>query len=124
MVAIVVYLIKEGVGFFKQKDASEEKLTAMLIEDLRAERSQQLQQVIAALSQVGASQNQIAAAIQTMSKAISDINLASQQNARIHSEIFAQLRTQERLLVALSEKIPPQIHTNRATVLPLESQSP
>lgn len=124
MVAIVVYLIKEGVGFFKQKDASEEKLTAMLIEDLRAERSQQLQQVIAALSQVGASQNQIAAAIQTMSKAISDINLATQQNARIHSEIFAQLRNQEKILMSLHERIQSHFPAIGANRLSVERQSP
>jgi hypothetical protein len=106
-VAVAVYIIKEGVAFFKQKDASEDRLTTTLIQDLRAERNQQLQQMIGAISQISQSQRQVAGAIQKMSAAIEDINIASQQNARIHSEIFAQLRNQERILLSLNEKVQP-----------------
>ncbi len=105
LVAVGVYLLKEFVGFFKQKDANEEKLTSSLIQDLRTERSQQLHQMIGAVSQISASQRQVAGAIQKMSIALSDINTASQQNARIFSEIFAQLRSQERILLDLTNEL-------------------
>lgn len=99
MAAIVLYLLKTGFEFFRRKDVKEEQLTEKLIDDLREKHDQQLQQIGKVLAQLESSHKEIAIAVSKMSIAISDINLAAQQNSRIHSEIFAQLRSLERMML-------------------------
>lgn len=100
--AIVVYLLDKGIAFFKRKEDNEEKLTQTLIDDLRKERNQHLEQIIEVLERNESSQKELAIANRKIASAISEINLAAQQNARIYSEIFAQLRSQERMLLSLT----------------------
>lgn len=105
MVAIVVYLIKEGVGFFKQKDASEEKLTASLIEDIRNDRNVHFKQQAEMLIQLKGSHDKIALAIERMGAATTDINLALQMSKRTETEIFHALQQVQQSLILMNEKI-------------------
>jgi hypothetical protein len=104
-VAIVIFILREGLTLFKKKDADEATLIGSLIQDLRTERTEQLQQMQRVLLQLHGSNRQVAIAVQNMSKAISDINLTHQQQARTNTEIFHTLRQQQQVLVAVSEKI-------------------
>jgi hypothetical protein len=105
MVAIVVYLIKEGVGFFKQKDASEEKLTASLIEDIRNDRNIHFKQQAEMLIQLKGSHDKIALAIERTGATMTDINLALQMSKRTETEIFHTLRQMQQEMIVLHEKI-------------------
>lgn len=105
MVAIVVYLIKEGVGFFKQKDASEEKLTASLIEDIRNDRNVHFKQQAEMLIQLKGSHDKIALAIERMGAATTDINLALQMSKRTETEIFHALQQIQQEMSLFNEKL-------------------
>jgi hypothetical protein len=105
MVAIVVYLIKEGVGFFKQKDASEEKLTASLIEDIRNDRNVHFKQQAEMLIQLRTSHDKIALAIERMGASTADINIALQLSKRTETEIFHALQQMQQSLIAMNEKL-------------------
>ncbi|BAU09703.1 hypothetical protein LEP3755_01760 [Leptolyngbya sp. NIES-3755] len=103
--AIVVYIIKEGVAFFKSKDASEERLTRTLIEDLRSTRAHELRQQSEVLGQMKQSYDKIATAIERMSVATSEINTALQISKRTETEIFHALRQNHQALLLLNEKL-------------------
>ncbi|BAS54930.1 hypothetical protein NIES2135_58050 [Leptolyngbya boryana NIES-2135] len=105
MVAIVVYLIKEGVGFFKQKDASEEKLMAILIEDVRNDRNIHFKQQAEMLIQLKGSHDKIALAIERMGAATTDINLALQMSKRTETEIFHALQQIQQEMSLFNEKL-------------------
>ncbi|WNZ44475.1 hypothetical protein Q2T42_21990 [Leptolyngbya boryana CZ1] len=105
MVAIVVYLIKEGVGFFKQKDASEEKLMAILIEDVRNDRNIHFKQQAEMLIQLKGSHDKIALAIERMGAATTDINLALQMSKRTETEIFHTLQQIQQEMSLFNEKL-------------------
>jgi hypothetical protein len=104
-VAIIVYLIKEGIGFFKQKDASEEKLTASLIEDIRNDRNVHFRQQAEMLIQLKGSHDKIALAIERISVSTADINTALQLSKRTETEIFHSLRQVQQEMIVLHEKI-------------------
>lgn len=103
--AIAVYIVKEAIGFFKSKDASEEKLTRTLIEDLRSDRTNQLRQQGEVLEQLRLSHEKIAAAIERMSIATTDINTALQMSKRTETEIFHAIRQNHEALLVLNEKL-------------------
>jgi hypothetical protein len=105
LAAIVVYFIKEGVGFFKKKDADEAALTTALIQDLRSDRREELRRQGELLLELRTSYQQIAQAIEKMSVAIADVSLSHQQSARTNTEIFALLREHSKQFAILSEKI-------------------
>ncbi|MGL4621183.1 MAG: hypothetical protein ACRCZS_19320 [Chroococcidiopsis sp.] len=104
-IAILVFILREGLRFFQSKDASESALTAKLIEDLRGERQQQMRQMGQLLLELKASHQRIAETNSQISTAIAEISVAIQQGKRSESEIFAALRNIERQLTVLSEKI-------------------
>lgn len=104
-VAIIVYLIKEGIGFFKQKDASEDRLMASLIEDIRNDRNVHFKQQAEMLIQLKESHDKIALAIERMGAATTDINLALQMSKRTETEIFHSLQQVQQSLISLNEKI-------------------
>ena len=101
LVAIIPFCVKEAIVFFKKKDKAEDELTNDLIGDLRKERKTDLINMSQVLLKIDASQQQIATAVQEMSKAVQDLNASTQQNARIHADILAGMREQERILFRL-----------------------
>lgn len=104
-IAIVVYLIKEATALFKKKDEDEAKLNAVLIEDLRRERSEQLDQMQGVLAQVHGSYRALAIAMQRVSQSISGINQTLQQQARTNTEIWHSLRQVQQQNLMLNAKI-------------------
>lgn len=103
--AVVVYLIKEGVSFFKKKDEDEAKLTATLIQDLRTSHREQLQQQVELLIELRASHQQIAQAVEKMSTAIGQINVKNQQSSKLIGEILMLLREHSKQFVLIQERI-------------------
>ncbi|GAP99118.1 hypothetical protein [Leptolyngbya sp. NIES-2104] len=103
--AIAVYVVKEAVSFFKTKEASDDKLTRTLIEDLRADRANELKQQSEVLRQLKQSHDKIAIAIERMSATTADINTALQISKRNETEIFHALRQNHQALILINEKI-------------------
>lgn len=105
MAAIAFFVIKESIAFFKGKDASEEKLTQTLIEDLRSDRTSQLRQQGEMIAQLKSSHDKIAAAIERMSQATTDINTALQMSKRTETEIFHAIRQNYESIASLNKKL-------------------
>ena len=103
--AIVVYLVKAGFELIKKKDADEAQLNSTLIQDLRGDRKEELQQIRDVVVRLEASYRQNIVLNQKMAKAITGIHLTHQQQARTNTELYAQLRQHERILLSLNEKL-------------------
>ncbi|BAS59878.1 hypothetical protein NIES2135_21460 [Leptolyngbya boryana NIES-2135] len=114
--ALLYFVLKEAIEFFKKKDDAEGALTQSLIDDLRKERKEDLFNMSQIMLKIDGSNQQIAIAIHDMSKAIHDLNVSTQQNARIHSEIFGLLREQERVLHKIEAHISDREAPKRVSV--------
>lgn len=115
-VALLYFVLKEAIEFFKKKDDAEGALTQSLIDDLRKERKEDLFNMSQIMLKIDGSNQQIAIAIHDMSKAVQDLNISTQQNARIHSEIFGLLREQERALHRIETYISDREGAKKAAV--------
>lgn len=113
--AIVMFLLKEGVSFFKKKDEDEAKLTSELIQDLRRERSEQLQQMIRIVQRLNQSHQQLSNAIQQNTLVLSGVNQALQHQDLANLEIQQSLRELQQQSVLLSAKIDRIGYTKNAT---------
>lgn len=103
--ALVLYLGKEAIAFFKQKDEKDDRLTDSLIQDLRGEAQSLVRHNNALLLELRSMAINAAQDRKKLSEAIHEANMLSQTLKRDTAGIYLECRSNRDVLVILDSKI-------------------
>jgi FtsZ-binding cell division protein ZapB len=104
-IAVLLFIVKTAIDFFKEKDKSESALMDSLISDLRTEGQQLREAQAATLSKMSNLQEQQLASLSKISESLKSLSIVEQQQKRDFAVLAMQQRDLRDQIVILGEQI-------------------
>jgi hypothetical protein len=104
-IAVLLFIAKTGLDFFKEKDKSETELTACLISDLRNDARAARETQATTLARLAQLQEKTTENLTAVSKALDRLTLADQEHKRDVAVILNQQRQIEERLILVGGQL-------------------